>query len=522
MSPESSEEQRETGTSNKHISDIIGNWGPYQRRIFLIATIIYIANPIQNLSLVLYTPQLDFWCTDPLVERNNLTKNVCTVEGEECRSFAYDLKNYSRTLTSDLDLVCGKSIYISMGQSFHQVGYAISGVAFGFISDNWGRLFSLKIAMTIEIIAGFIQALTTSSTLWLINRIFIGASVYGRFLNFYVIIMEWVGPKSRAPAVILNEMGYAIGYLALPVIGYFFNYRIIHTGLSLAQIVALVVVFHFIPDSPRWQLTHNETEKARRQLIKALEMKKVSFDEERVNGRIIQMHRQLKAQMEREKTDKVASVFDVMRSPKMLKTSLILLYLWFTAAFNYYGAVFNLGSLGGNIFLNMLIFAVSQTLSNLFCHFSATKFGRQKLLVGYFLVEGASFFTIVAFSGSDSFLAYRMAAAFVVVFTANASFNIVYLYTGETYPTIMRQSTLGTFSIFSRVGSATSPFIKELISASHLSVGMSIFGGLAAGASLASLFLKETSGKEIPETVGQAIANQEEDENKNLKDCNLG
>ena len=370
-SPESSEKsdshEDTPEPTNRHISDIIGNWGPYQGQIFLIGTIIYIANPLQNASLILYTPILDFWCTDPLVERTNATKNVCVIGGEQCRAFTYDQPGYQRTLTSELNFVCEKSFYASLGQSFNQIGYAVLGVTFGFISDTWGRIFSLKIAMIIEIIAGFIQAFTGNSTVWLINKIFLGACIYGRFMNFYVLIIEWVGPKVRAPVGILHEMGYSIGYLLLPVIFYFLpDYRIIQTGLTSFQVLSLFVVFFFVLESPRWQLTHNQFNKARKSLVRALKAKKVTFDEEEVNQKILQMHTELKAQIEKEKTMKVPSVFDVMKSPKLLKTSLILYFLWFTQAFNTYGKSFNLVNLGGSIIINVFIFAVSHALSNLF------------------------------------------------------------------------------------------------------------------------------------------------------------
>ena len=222
------------------------------------------------------------------------------------------------------------------------------------------------------------------------------------------------------------------------------------------------------------------------------------------------MHNELKAQIEKEKSTKMPNVIDVMKSPKLLKTSLILYFCWFTQAFNYYGSVFNLGTFGGNVTLNMLIFAISQNFSNLFCHFCALKFGRKNLIVTLFLFESISFFAIVAFSWSDSLIVYRVSAAFFVIFTANACFNLIYLYTGETFPTTMRQSAIGVCSIFARIGSAISPFIKELTIATHLSVGTSVFGILSAICTILCLFLVETRGKEIPETVGQATANQEE------------
>lgn len=505
-------------TSNLHISDIIGNWGPIQKRVFFILTIIYIANPIQNLSLVLYTPKIDFWCNDPPVEINNITKNICTIGDVECKSFTYDDSFYRRTFTSELDLVCNKAWYGSLGQSFHQLGYAISGVAFGFVSDNWGRIFSIKIAMIMEIIAGFVQAFTPSTTVWLINRIFLGASIYGRFLNGYVLIIEWVGPKVRAPAGILHECGYSIGYFLLPIMYYFLaDYRIIQASLTSLQVVSLIVVYFFLPESPRWQLTHNQYEKARKQLVKALEAKKVTFDENKINDKVTKIHNDLKGQIEKEKTMKVPTVIDVMKSPKLLKVSLILYFIWFSQSFNSYGSFFNIGNIGGNVFINTLVFAFSHLLSNLFCYFCLKKIGRKKLLVSFFLVESISFAVIVACSWSESLVPFRIIAAFCGAFTGNSAFNLIYLYTGETFPTVMRQQSIGTCSLFARMGSIIAPFVRELVQATHLSIGMGLFAVLAGIGAFLCIFLPETRGKEIPETVGQAMTNIESDETVNLK-----
>lgn len=46
------------------ISDIIGNWGPYQSRLFMFIAI-YIIAPFQNHGVVFYTDKTDFWCKLP-------------------------------------------------------------------------------------------------------------------------------------------------------------------------------------------------------------------------------------------------------------------------------------------------------------------------------------------------------------------------------------------------------------------------------------------------------------------------
>ena len=103
-----------------------------------------------------------------------------------------------------------------------------------------------------------------------------------------------------------------------------------------------------------------------------------------------------------------------------------------------------------------------------------------------------------------------MGAAFFVGFTCTAAFNLLYLYTGETFPTTMRQSAIGTCSIFARMGSIIAPFMREVTLATHLSVSMTLFAILAAISAFVALFLSETRGKEMPETVGDTINGQVE------------
>ena len=160
-------QERENKCEKKfqHVADIVGSWGPMQWQIFIIATIIYMTAAYTNISLVLYTQPMDFWCKDPLVEMNNETKNVCEVKGVKCNEFTFDKSFYRRLLTSEFQLVCDRSWFASMAQSLHQLGYGISGVLFGFMSDNYGRKFSLQLALLTEIVAGFFQAFTTSTTI---------------------------------------------------------------------------------------------------------------------------------------------------------------------------------------------------------------------------------------------------------------------------------------------------------------------------------------------------------------------
>lgn len=51
--------------SIKTICDIIGNWGPYQSRLFALYIAIYIIAPTQNNGVIFYTDKVDHWCKSP-------------------------------------------------------------------------------------------------------------------------------------------------------------------------------------------------------------------------------------------------------------------------------------------------------------------------------------------------------------------------------------------------------------------------------------------------------------------------
>lgn len=522
--------QESQGKSKKqfqHVADVVGSWGPTQWKIFLIASVVYIIAPYQNLSLVLYTQKSDFWCTDPPVEVNNITRNVCEVDKVKCRQFDFDKSFYRRTFTTEFQLVCDREWYGSLAQSLHQLGYAISGIGFGFVSDNYGRKFCLKTVLILEVIASCVQAFTSSTILLLANRVLLGASAYGRFMSFYVLIMEWVGPELRATCGILGEIGYSIGYMSLPIVFYFvLDYRILQSSVAISETIAFFVVLIFIPESPRWQMTHDKYEEAEKSMYKAAKKKGKLTDEE-IRARTFQVKTFLQEQMEIEQTGTVKSILATWRNPKLLKLSLCLYMCWYSQAFIYYGSIFNLGQLGANVFLNLFIFGLSYLIATFFTYYCLTRLGRRKLMAYMFFIEGIAFFLLVFcyFLSDFKYLdQIKVVLAFTAAFTCSGGFNVLYLYTAETFPTTARQSAIGTCAIFARFGSMVAPFMKELSIATHVSVSLAIFAALSAASAFACTLIPETRGKEMPDTVGQtgqnleviALKVKEEDANNNL------
>jgi OCT family organic cation transporter-like MFS transporter 4/5 len=492
--------------SVKHPSDVIGNWGPFQCRLFLFLTIIYSLAVFQNLSLVFYAPKTDFYCIDinPATGRRVRLMNTCFFDnGTTCTEFEYDVSFYKRTLVNTFDLVCDKKWYASLAQSIHQVGYAISGLGLGLISDKYGRKTCALFAVSLEIFAGLGLAFSPSIYLFFFFRLLVGIASYGRFLNGYVLLMEWVGPKLRQKVTVWYEFGYSGGYILLPIIFYFIrDYRVIQTGVAVIEFLFLIVYIYLVTESPRFQLTHGRLEEARESLTRAASMKgKLTSNE--IEWRIIQLKQNTEKEMREEQNLDKQSIFDVWKNRKLLRMSIILYFSWFLRALVT-------SRIGGSIFVNFFVLGCSTILTNIILLMTVARVGRRRLFITFMSVQTASLFAIFCLSFNENLVVYRLVFYFIFNTAGSGAGNILYLYTAETFPTTMRQAAIGTCSIFARVGSVISPFIKELTKSADLFITTGVFASL----SLLNLFLfflvPETDGIELPDTIRQASKGQDD------------
>ncbi|NWX38442.1 S226A protein, partial [Notiomystis cincta] len=79
-----------------------------------------------------------------------------------------------------------------------------------------------------------------------------------------------------------------------------------------------------------------------------------------------------------------------------------------------------------------------------------------------------------------------------------ASFNCVFLYTGELYPTVIRQTGMGLANTMARLGSIMAPLVKiagELFPA----LPFLIYGVAPVVSGLVAVFLPETRNMALPE-----------------------
>jgi MFS family permease len=513
-----------------HPSEVIGGWGPMQQRIFIILTLIYVIAPLNNLSIVFTAPKSDFYCVDnePSTGTSVRIKNSCRIgnysAAPACQSFDHDKSFHKRTVVNQFDLVCEKSWYPSLSQSIHQIGYAISGLGLGIISDRFGRFFCAKLAISLEIFAGFAVAFSPNVYAYLIARFFVGIAAYGRFLNGYVLIAEWVGPKLRGRMAALYESGWTTGKLLLPIIFFHLpDYVFFQIGVSLFEICVFIPYLLIVKESPRWQLTHGRYPEAERVLKKAAKEKGM-FTEEQINQKFESLKRNIIKEQELLRADNAESptILDIMKIPQLRRVSFILYLSWFSLAFESYATFLNVGNLGGSVYWNVFFLGLAEIVAIVCLYFLIRKLERKVLLIGTVLLKTFLIMCVFAFSFHDSLTTLRIIFYTVNSISQTIAFHTIYIYTTESFPTTMRQTSIGTCSIFARMGSIIAPFIKELTEATHLSVAIGLFCFLSITNVLFLMLLPDTTDVQLPDNIFQTKAVEEDEKVRSRRASRIG
>jgi MFS family permease len=503
-----------------HPSEVIGGWGPMQQRIFIILTVMYIIAPLNNLNIVFTAPKSDFYCIDNSTTGSHVRiKNSCFIgnssSAPSCKVFEHDKSFHKRTIVNQFDLVCDKSWYPSFSQSLHQIGYAVSGLVLGIISDRFGRFFCAKLAVTLEILAGFGLAFAPNVYVYFVVRFFFGIASYGRFLNGYVILAEWVGPKLRGRMAALYESGWITGKIFMPLIFYYLpDYVWLQIGISIFQICVFVPYLLIVKESPRWQLTHGRYSEAETVLKKAAN-ERGKFSEDQINQKFALLKKNIikEQQVLKESNAKSPTIIDVMKIPQLRKVSFILYFSWFCSAFERYATILNVGNLGGSVYWNVFFLGLGEVIAVVLLYYLLKKFERKILFMGVIFMKTSSFVCIFSFSFHDSLMSLRIVFYIISSITQTIGLHIIYIYTTESFPTTMRQTSLGICSVFARVGSVISPFIKELTLATHFSVAIGLFGLLAFTNGLLLTCLPDTTDIQLPDNIYQTKAVEDEENN---------
>lgn len=524
----------------------IGEFGPYQIRIYVMVCLIGVPVAMNQMAQVFLAARTEHWCA---VEEWESDVDACADLTEDaylgcihkyrnasipikedddgkyysqCQKFdatypnwddeyyagketndtidcdegwVYDQSEYTRTIRTDFDLVCDKDTLPDFAQSIFFLGVLIGSIFYGSLSDLIGRFYSFYISVGTLFLFSFVTAFVPNFWSFALLRCLIGTSNMGAFLLAFVIGTELVGPSKRVVAGIVIEIFFSFGYMLLAILAYFVrDWRMLQLIIA-CPIVLFVFTVPFVPESARWLISRDRYEKAEVIILKAAKGNK---KEDNLPPNFIQ---ELKKSDEEEKSkkasEKTPTVIDLFRTPNLRIRTINLMYNWFINSLVYYGLSLSTSDLGSNDFIAFFISGAVELPAYLLCIPAIeSPLGRKYATSGFELIGGvACLITIFLPLG-----AWRTAIAMIGKFGISASFALVYIYSAEIFPTPLRSTGVGICSTASRVAGILAPLIL-LLDEYWEPLPLLIFGSTCIIGGLLLLFLPETRGRRLPETI---------------------
>lgn len=433
---------------------------------------------------VFSSPQYQF------LSASNGSEGPATVE---CQSgWVYDNSTFKSTVVTEWDLVCSRKGLNKATATIFFVGVMIGAPLFGFLSDRFGRRRILLLSYLSTLAFAVLSAFSTSYVMFSVLRFFTGVAIAGISIISISLNVEWFGIQNRTFSGVIISMDWTLGSFLFVAIAYYVNeWRMLIVAVT-SPLILSILTWRWLPESSRWLLAKGKVEEAHYHIMKCAEMNNRTKSIASITPRA------LLESVESETERKKYSFVDLFRTPNMRKLAIYSGIVWYGVAFTYYGITLNISGFGLSPYMTQLIFASTEIPMKVGVYYFLEKIGRRLGETATLVSTGVCLF-INIFVPKDRWVV-RTVVAVLGKSMSEASFTIVFLYTVELYPTVVRQNGLGYTSFIARLGVSISPLIMLLEDVWHLLPSV-IYCSAAVGCGLVALLLPETLHARLPEFI---------------------
>ncbi|XP_021473178.1 solute carrier family 22 member 5 isoform X1 [Oncorhynchus mykiss] len=510
----------------------LGEWGPFQQMVFFLLCLSIIPNGFTGMSIVFIGDTPSHHClipananitgewrnhSIPLEEESGtvvLSKcarykldviksfsergyvpgidvNVSEIQHETCLDgWEYDRGTYISTIVSEWDLVCADKWKNPLTSSVFFCGVLTGSFLSGQLSDRFGRKHVLFATMGVQTVFTFIQVFSPTWVVFCALFFVVGMGQISNYVAAFVLGTEILSPSKR---IIYSTLGvcmfYTIGYTLLPAVAFFIrDWRMLMLALTLPGFL-YVPFWWFIPESPRWLLSQGRVEEAEAILRDAARRNRVTAPE------VIFQPVQLEP-----KAGKLVAhnICDLVRSSNIRWVSITLWLVWTILSIGYFALSLNTSNLAGSSYLNCFLSAAIEVPAYTMAWLMFRCCPRRLCLFSTLFLGGVVLLCINLIPPNLS--SVSTALEMLGKFGVTAAFSIVYAYTAELYPTVVRNTAIGACSMASRVGSISAPYFIYLGGYSK-SLPYILMGSLTALSGLLSLLLPESHRMPLPDTI---------------------
>lgn len=328
------------------------------------------------------------------------------------------------------------------------------------------------------------------------------------FAGIYILGIEWVSSKYRVVGSTFVSLAFPIGEMLIGFAAIYINdYRIL---LRTMYFPGLLIVFYFwlVPESVRWLLVTGRIDRA----IKILK-RTASINGRTLSDKSIETLKLRYAPATVIKVDTKAETHNVQattfsHSIRVIATSrtlltrfLICCFQWITCCYCFYGLSLISTYIGDNGYASFIMVAAVEIPGILLSIPTLQYFHRRHIMCTTLTIAGVAMLA-APFVPKDSY-AMILILFLIAKCSITLTFNNLYIYTAEQWPTSLRTTIMNSCSMIGRTGAMVAPLTPLL--AQHFEyLPYILFGGSSIVAGLSALFCPETFGKKLPDTIEEA------------------
>lgn len=521
------------------LAEISGGYGFYPISVTIICFIRYVCLAMMTNSGSLLAPDLEYSCLVPkdlesqIVHLPNETlsetlKNKCSLKltnGLEykCVRWSFNTSSTGSTLTDSLSLVCDSNWYRSAFQSAVSLGVVAAALVWGPLSDELGRLFSIRVCFIWSLFWGLTSYFAENFSLYALARAFCTIGDIGLVSSMSLVAIELVSDRLRGVTLIIVYTGWSLGVMIMPwITDYFRDYKYVTLFTVFCHVLTLPFVI-YVGESVRWMMTDGRFVEAKRELerIRAWNLKVKSNNKENFNQEFDHFKLKYQAMANNRSSGKLDQVAKTrLPSPMRILRTLIgsyshfgeffqskslavsassIIWISFNAELFYMLFVMINSDIGGDLKTNYAMGFLMELVATFIGLFMTTYISRRLSLAS----------TIAAISGSCFLLAFMYhdpkLSMYIMNFAKIAISNLtslVWVTSNEIFPTNLRQTGNGLTGALGSMGAVVAPFVRtELIDMIGMKSVMLILVVTSTSAGLVTFILRETKDRDLPDSL---------------------
>ncbi|XP_067665040.1 solute carrier family 22 member 6-like [Haliotis asinina] len=428
------------------------------------------------------------------------------------------------SLVSEWDLVCERESLGDLLQTLLIFGMGIGSVLFTLLSDMYGRKFSNILAGLSFFATSTAMSFAPTYTAFAVMKVIQGATLVGASLTSSTISLEIIPARHRSKVGFIRNLFLSLSVVIYAVVAYVMrdlNWR--YHQLIVGVIAGYYIFSPWVMDeSSRWLAAKKKYSIIERNLKKASLMNHKDanhiitlFREKVKEPNAPQQNALLSSDTHLDQNEHSQGVskperkeerpfLQIFKDRQIRTLTAILCFIWVTDNLTYHGLSLNATQFHSDKYIAFGLSGVTEVFGAVAFRLTVDRFGRKKTCLVCHLISAVSLIASVIFHHFTVAVPTLSVAvsAFSLIgkFGAATSFNVLYLYTPEIFPTTIRNVGFGLGSLAGRVGGLFAPFTRMLYRKYPWAPG-TVFGSCCIMVAFLVRLLPETNKHELPQTV---------------------